>query len=227
MGCIEDIRTRLFELQDDAYGQLQRRIVNNIDGDTIIGVRTPQLRALAKEMAKEETIDEFLADLPHRYYEENQIHFFIISAYKDFDECISAVDRFLPYIDNWAVCDQSSPKVFKKNHDKLLKTLTVWLESDHVYTKRFAIRMYMNEFLTEDFKVEYLDIISQIKSEDYYLKMMVAWYFATALAKQYEATLPFIEKHVLEPWTHKKAIQKAVESYRVSAEHKIYLKTLR
>ena len=227
MSCIENIRTRLFELQDDAYGQLQRRIVNNIDGDTIIGVRTPQLRTLAKEMAKEETIDEFLTDLPHRYYEENQIHFFIISAYKDFDECISAVDRFLPYIDNWAVSDQSSPKVFKKNHSKLLKILPTWLESDHIYTKRFAIRMYMNEFLTEDFSEEYLETISKIEGEDYYLKMMVAWYFATALAKQYDATVPYIEKHLLEPWTHKKAIQKAIESYRVSDEQKAYLKTFR
>ena len=171
--------------------------------------------------------DAFLATLPHEYYEENLVHFFLIAMIKDFDECANAVETFLPYIDCWPVCDQASPKSFRKNHDRLLPLVKRWINSDHVYTSRFGMRMLMNEFLGDDFKEEYLEWVASKSGEDYYLKMMVAWFFATALAKQYDSTILYIEERRLDPWTHKKAIQKALESYRVTAEHKEHLKILR
>ena len=185
------------------------------------------MRAVAKAIAGTDEASAFLKVLPHKYYEENLVHFFIIAGIKNFDECVREVERFLPFIDCWPVCDQSSPKVFKKEHEKLLPLIKKWISSEHVYTARFGMRMLMNEFLDADFKPEYLDLVAQKRGEDYYLKMMVAWYFATALAKQYDATLPVIESHRLEPWTHNKAIQKAIESFRVTDEHKAYLRTLR
>ncbi len=185
------------------------------------------LRTLAKNLKGTKEAEEFLKELPHTYYEENLLHFFLISFIKDFDECAKEVERFLPYVDCWPVSDQASPKVFAKNHEKLLPLIQTWIASDHVYTKRFGIRMLMNEFLGEDFKPKYLEWVSKVEGEDYYIKMMVAWYFATALAKQYDESIVYIEERRLEPWTHKKAIQKAVESFRVSEEHKQYLKTLR
>ena len=218
---------RLKEYKDNDYKEFQSKLVPNIDKDTILGVKTPQMRAIAKEMFNTKEGNAFLKKLPHKYYEENLVHFFMIAMIKDFDECIKEVERFLPYIDCWPVCDQSSPKAFKKKHDKLLPLIKKWIASDHVYTSRFGMRMLMNEFLGEDFKPEYLNWVASKKGEDYYLKMMIAWYFATALAKQYDATIPYFEKHVLDDWCHKKAIQKAVESFRVTDEHKDYLKSLR
>ena len=217
----------LLEVKDDKYKEFQAKLVPNIDSKTIIGVRTPQMRKIVKEVygTKESTI--FLQTLPHQYYEENLIHFFLISKIKDFDECIKEVERFLPYIDCWPVCDQATPLVFKKNHDKLLPLIKKWINSNHVYTARFGIRMLMNEFLNDDFKEEYLEWVASKNGDDYYLKMMVAWFFATALAKQYDATIKYIKNRSLDPWIHKKAIQKAVESYRVSDEHKEYLKKFR
>ena len=218
---------RLCEHKDDKYRDFQSALVPNISKDTILGVRTPDMRSIAKEVFGTDEGKKFLKKLPHKYYEENLVHFFMIAMIKDFDECVKETERFLPYIDCWPVCDQSSPKVFKKNHDKLLPLVKKWIDSDHVYTSRFGMRMLMNEYLGDDFKSEYLTWVSSKKGEDYYLKMMVAWYFATALAKQYDATIPYFEKHRLDDWCHKKAIQKAIESFRVTDEHKEYLKSLR
>ena len=222
-----EIQERLKNLTDETYRDFQSKLVPNISKETILGVRTPALRAFAKDLKGTKEAEEFLKELPHTYYEENLLHFFLISAIRDFDECVEAVEEFLPYVDCWPVSDQASPKVFAKNHEKLLPLIQTWIASDHVYTKRFGIRMLMNEFLGEDFKPKYLEWVSKVEGEDYYIKMMVAWYFATALAKQYDESIVYIEERRLEPWTHKKAIQKAVESFRVSEEHKQYLKTLR
>lgn len=225
----EECEKRLFGLRDPEYRSFHSNLVPNIPAESIIGVRIPLLKQLAKEMysGTEKDKQEFMNELPHRYYEENQLHIMMICLEKDFDTCIRELDKFLPYADNWAVTDQSSPKCFKKKHKELLKILLGWLASEHVYTARYAINIYMREFLDADFDVKFAELISQKKGEDYYLKMMIAWYFATALAKQYDAVIPFFENRRLEPWTHNKAIQKAIESYRVSAGHKEYLRTLK
>ncbi|MBO4697789.1 MAG: DNA alkylation repair protein [Lachnospiraceae bacterium] len=221
------VADRLKEHCDAKYQAFQSKLVPNIPADTILGVRTPDMRRIAKEVNGTEEAERFLKNLPHRYYEENLVHFFLIALIKDFDACVRETERFLPYVDCWPVCDQSSPKVFTKNHEKLLPYIRKWIASDHVYTSRFGMRMLMNEFLGADFKEEYPALVAAKSGEDYYLKMMIAWYFATALAKQYDACVPFLEKNVLDTWTHNKAIQKALESFRVSEEHKEYLKTLR
>jgi 3-methyladenine DNA glycosylase AlkD len=223
----DEIRSVLFRLQDPGYRDLQLKIVPTADKESVIGVRTPALRQLAKEYVKRDDVSLFLNDLPHKYFDENQLHAFILSLMKDAEECIKLVDKFLPFVDNWATCDQMSPKVFKKHKDLLLKYVNVWIGSDHTYVKRFAIGMLMEHFLDEDFKTSYLTKVSKIRSDEYYVNMMVAWYFATALAKKYEETLPYIEKQKLDIWTHNKTIQKAVESYRITPEQKEYLKTLK
>ena len=222
-----NVYKKLKAVKDDNYKEFQAKLVPNIAADTIIGVKTPQMRNIAKEVFESSKRDEFLKDLPHKYYEENLVHFFVIALIKDFDECVKAVEDFLPYVDCWPVSDQSSPKVFKKNHEKLLPYIKKWIASDHVYTARFGIRMLMNEFLGEDFKEEYLKLVASKEGDDYYLKMMIAWYFATALAKRYDECIKYIEERRLDEWVHKKAIQKAIESYRVSDEHKEYLKSFR
>lgn len=230
---MEEIIRKLFSLQDEKYRDFQIKLVPGITKEQMIGIRTPDLRALAKEIAATpDTASAFLQELPHKYFEENLIHFFIVSLIKDFDECINQVEKFLPYVDCWPVCDQASPKVFKKNHEKLLPLVKNWISSDHIYTSRYGMRILMNEFLGEDFKTEYADLVVSRMSrkgeaEDYYLKMMAAWYFATALAKNWDQVLPFIEERRLDPWTHNKAIQKALESFRVSDEHKEYLRKLK
>ena len=221
------IYDRLLKHQDEEYREFQSKLVPNIPKESILGVRTPDMRAVTKEVFGTPEAEEFLKSLPHGCYEENLVHFFLIAKIKDFDACVTAVERFLPYIDCWPVCDQSSPKVFTKHHDRLLPYIRKWIASDHVYTSRFGMRMLMNEFLGGDFKEEYLGWVAEKQGEDYYLKMMVAGYFATALAKQYDASIVYFEQKKLDPWTHKKAIQKAIESFRVSDEHKAYLKTLR
>ncbi len=222
-----EVLEELKKLHDDGYREFQAKLIPNIDGDTIIGVRTPDLRTLAKEYSKRDDISIFLNNLPHKYFEENQLHSFILSVMKDMDTCVKLVDEFLPYVDNWATCDQLSPKIFKKNKAALLEYVDKWLKSDQIYVKRFAIGMLMEHFLDEDFKTSYLTKVAKIRSSEYYLNMMIAWYFATALVKQYDATLPFIEKQKLDKWTHNKTIQKAVESYRITPEQKEYLKTLK
>ena len=222
-----DIYKELVSLQDKGYRDMQITIIPTVDADSIIGVRTPALRTLAKELSKREDIGQFLDSLPHKYFEENQLHAFILSGMKDAERAFELVDKFLPYVDNWATCDQMSPKIFKKHKELLLEYTDKWIGSDHPYVKRFGIGMLMEHFLDENFKTSYLTKVSKIRSDEYYVNMMIAWYFATALAKQYDATLPYIEKNKLDIWTHNKSIQKAVESYRITPEQKEYLKTLK
>ena len=218
---------RLIAVRDGEYRAFQVKLVPNIPAETVLGVRTPDMRRIAKEIKGTEEGEAFLSTLPHPYYEENLIHFFLLAEIKDFDACVNAVEAFLPYVDCWPVSDQATPKAFRKNHEKLLPHIKKWIASEHVYTARFGLRMLMNEFLDNDFRPEYLALAASNPGEDYYLKMMVAWYFATALAKRYDETVPYIENRALDPWVHKKAIQKALESFRVTPEHKTYLKSLR
>lgn len=218
---------RLLELQDEAYKNFQSKLIPNIDSETILGIRIPQLRALAKEVFEDPAKEDFFSELPHTYFEENLLHIMLVCLEKDFNKCIDGLNRFLPYADNWAVTDQPSPKCFKKHHEELIPIITDWLHSDHVYTARYGINIFMREYLDDDFDVRFVELISEKRGEDYYLKMMIAWYFATALAKQYDAVIPFIEQQKLDTWTHNKTIQKANESFRVTAEHKAYLKTLK
>lgn len=227
MMIIDEIKDALFALQDTAYRDFQAKLIPGLKSGSMIGVRTPELRKLAKQMAKRDEIGAFLEALPHTYFDENQLHAFIISERKDFERCVEEVDRFLPFVDNWATCDQMSPKVFKKHRQELLPHIREWIDSDKTYTVRFGIRMLMEHFLDEEFDPAYPGMVSKVRSEEYYVNMMVAWYFATALAKQYDAALPYIEEKRLAPWTHNKAIQKAVESYRITPEQKGYLKGLK
>lgn len=214
----------LFELQDLKYKDFQSKLIPTVPPDRIIGVRTPLLRKLAKEM----TCDGgFTNTLHHFYFEENNLHAFLIEKIRDFDECISQTEKFLPFVDNWATCDSFCPQIFKKNREKLLPYINKWIKSDHTYTVRFAVCMLMRFFLDELFDEKYLKSVADIKSDEYYINMVKAWFFATALAKQYEKTLPYIENNLLDIWLHNKTIQKATESYRISSEQKTYLKALR
>ena len=224
---IDGIRKNLLSMQDEKYRSFQVKLFPTVDPETMIGVRTPELRSYAKTLLKEENNSAFLSDLPHKYFDENQLHAFIISEIKDYGRCIEEVNRFLPYVDNWATCDQMSPKVFKKYRPQLLEQIKNWLKSNRTYTIRFAIGMLMEHYLDDGFDIRYPEMVAAIRSEEYYVNMMIAWYFATALAKQYEAILPFIENRKLDVWTHNKAIQKAVESYRITPEQKEYLKGLK
>ncbi len=224
---ITDLREKLNSLQDLKYRDMQIKIIPGVDPGSVIGVRTPELRNMAKEILKAGDYKDFLKELPHKYFEENQLHAFIISGIKDMNECMEQLEKFLPYVDNWATCDQMSPKVFKKHKDELLVHIREWIESEEPYTVRFGIGMLMEHFLDEDFKPEYPEMVAKLRSREYYVNMMIAWYFATALAKQYEIVLPFIEGKKLDDWTHNKAIQKSVESYRITEEHKKYLKSLK
>lgn len=222
-----EIEERLFDLQDKKYRDFQVKLIPTVDPSSVIGVRTPELRKLAKELIKKDDIDTFMNKLPHGHFDENQLHAFILSAMKDYDKCMAGVCSFLPYIDNWATCDQLSPKVFGKNKDDLLMHIKEWLNSDETYTIRFAAGMLMEHFLGDDFELSYPEMVASIESDEYYVNMMRAWYFATALAKQYDSVIPFIEEKRLDRWTHNKAIQKSVESYRITPEQKAYLKTLK
>ena len=222
------ILSKLLEMQDIKYRDFTSKLIPNITLDSMIGVRLPQVKKLAKELYRSGEYIDFINSLPHTYFEEYHLHCYIISEMKDFEELLIELEKLLPYIDNWSVCDSLRPKCFPKNKEKALIYIKKWLKSEHIYTQRFAIEMLMVHYLDEDFKAEYLDIVSKVKGDDYYLKMMIAWYFATALAKQYEATLPYFEnKLIKDKWTHNKAIQKARESYRVSNDNKAYLKTLK
>lgn len=222
-----DIEKSLFALKDEKYAEFQAKLTPTVDKNLFIGVRVPDTRKLAKEIYKSGYYSGFLHELPHKFYDENMLHGLIVSEIKEYDECIAAVDRFLPYVDNWAVCDIMSPKCFKKNKDKLMDKIIEWSGSDEVYTARFGIEMLMTHFLDEDFKLEYLEIPANVQLEDYYAKMMVAWFFATALAKQWDAAIPYLKENRLEAWTHNKTIQKARESYRITDEQKAYLKTIK
>ena len=222
-----EIQERLFELRDEKYRDFQVKLIPTVDPGSVIGVRTPELRKLAKELLKRDDTNAFLETLPHRYFDENQLHAFILSAMKDYERCMAGVCAFLPYIDNWATCDQLSPKVFAKNKEYLFAHIKEWLQSEETYTIRFGAGMLMEHFLGEDFDAAYPEMVAAIESDEYYVNMMRAWYFATALAKQYDSVLPFIEEQKLDKWTHNKAIQKSVESYRITPEQKAYLKSLK
>ena len=223
----DEIVAELFRLQDKKYAAFQAKLIPTVEADRIIGVRTPELRTFARKLAKDEDTASFLASLPHQYFDEDQLHAFVISLEKDFDKCLDEIEVFLPFIDNWATCDQLSPKVFKKEPEKLLSHICAWIKSDKVYTVRFAIGMLMQHFLDERFDPKYADMVATIRSDEYYINMMIAWYFATALAKQYDSILPYLEEKKLDAWTHNKAIQKSVESYRITPEQKAYLKSLK
>ena len=221
------IQEELFTRQDIKYRDFLAGLIPGKTSEVMIGVRTPQLRALAKVISKDGNYEEFLRDLPHKYFDEDQLHAFIISGIKDYDRAMEELELFLPYVDNWATCDQMSPKVFKKNKKDLLKHIKDWTKSDKTYTIRFGIGMLMEHFLDEDYDIKYPKMVAALRSDEYYVNMMTSWYFATALAKQYDSILPFIEGKKLDVWTHNKAIQKAVESYRITPEQKEYLKTLK
>ena len=221
----EEIVAELFRLQDKGYAALQKKIIPTAGG--IIGVRTPELRSLAKKLSGDEDTALFLAELPHEYFDENQLHAFVISLEKDFEKCVQAVEAFLPFVDNWATCDQLSPKVFGKEPEKLLPYIRTWIRSEQPYTVRFAIGMLMQHFLGDRFETKYADMVASVQSEEYYVNMMIAWYFATALAKQYPAVLPYLEEKRLDTWTHNKAIRKSVESRRLTPEQKTCLKALK
>ena len=224
----EEIRNRLFELKEEKYKEFTLKLIPGLETDNVIGVRTPQVAQIAKEIIKSGDYSSFLDDCPHKYYEEKGIHVAIINSMKDYDSVIKEIDRFIPYVDNWATCDGIKPrKAFSKNCDRLIIDAKRWIKSEHIYTKRFGIEMIMNFFLDDNFKREYNDLVASIRSDEYYINMMIAWYFATALAKQYNDTIPFIENRRLDEWTHKKTIQKARESYRITEEQKEYLKSLK
>ena len=224
---IDEIRMELKKRQDVKYREMQVRIIPTVKPERIIGVRTPELRQMAKQYAQAGDVDLFLKNLPHRYFEEEQLHAFILSGMKDYGECLAELNRFLPYVDNWATCDQMSPKVFRKHRKELLNSIREWIGSKETYTIRFGIGMLMEHYLDGDFDPAYLEMAAGVRSGEYYVNMMTAWYFATALAKQYDAALPYIEQHRLDDWTHNKAIQKAIESYRITPEQKDYLRTLK
>lgn len=221
------IYKELQALKEKEYADFQAKLVPTIEPSTILGIRVPKLRALAKSYMRDQECQVFLDSLPHNYYDENMLHAILISEMKDYDKCINRLEAFLPYVDNWAVCDIMSPKLFKRYRGDLMTRIKVWMASEETYTIRFGLGMLMTHFLDEDFRPEYLDMASSIRSDEYYVNMMIAWFFATALAKQWEVSLPYIEDKRLDDWTHKKAIQKARESLRISKEKKEYLKGLK
>ena len=222
-----EIQKELFSLQDKEYMKFSSKLTPNVPEDTIIGVRIPEIRKLAKKLVKNNEYEDFLKELPHKYYDENLLHGAIISESKNFENCIESLDSFLPFVDNWAVCDTISPKIFKKHKKELIEKIKEWSQSDKTYTCRFGVEMLMTHFLDEDFKKEYLEMVANIHSEEYYVKMVIAWFFATALAKQWDYAVIYLENNRLDVWVHNKTIQKARESLRISMEKKEYLKKLR
>ena len=227
---IRKIQKELFEMQDLKYRDFHSKLMPTVDKEKVIGVRIPQLRKYASSFLKlssREEINEFMHTLPHQYYEEDNLHAFIIEKIKDYEECINALNAFLTYIDNWATCDMMNPKVLKKEPERLLEQVKVWMKAKETYVVRFAMGCLMNYYLEENFTTECADLVAEVQSEEYYIQMMQAWYFATALAKQYDAVLPYLLEHKLSMWVHNKTIQKAVESYRITTEQKDYLKTLK
>jgi 3-methyladenine DNA glycosylase AlkD len=222
-----NIIDELLKINDLEYVSFQSKLIPNINPDTIIGVKTPELKRIAKELYKNNDYENFLNSLPHKYFEENIIHGLLISEFKDYNLCINYIDKFLPYIDNWAVCDQTNPKVFKKHKEEVLIKINEWINSNEIYKIRFGVKTLMSHFLDDDFNKDYLKLPLIIKNDDYYVKMMIAWYYATALAKQYDEAIKIIESNELDIFIHNKTIQKAIESFRVTDEHKKYLRTLK
>ena len=227
MGIKSEIKVFFKENRDKKYAQFQSKLIPGVNVKNVIGIRTPALRKFAKQTIKREDADEFLSDLPHKYFDENQLHAFMISEIKDYTECVNRVKEFLPFVNNWATCDQMSPKVFKKHKTEILKEVKKWIKSEDTYTVRFGICELMTDFLDDDFDEAYPKMVANVKSDEYYINIMIAWYFATALAKQYDAIIPYIENKKLDKWTHNKTIQKAIESYRITDEQKTYLRTLK
>ncbi len=223
----EDVLTYLSENSDESYRDFTAKLIPGIDKELILGVRTPKLRELAKKLGKTDTAHDYLSTLPHRYLEENHLHAFLIEQEKDFDKALMLTKEFLPYIDNWATCDCFRPKVFRKKPEPLYDNIKKWLKSEHTYTVRYAIGLLNSFYLDDKFLCEHLELVSKIHSDEYYINMMIAWYFATALSKQYKSTLPYLQRKVLPKWVHNKTIQKACESYRVETSHKAYLRTLK
>ena len=224
---IPKVQQDLFAMQDLKYRDFHAKLMPTVDKDSVIGVRVPMLRAYAKKFGKTEEAKQFLEILPHQYYEENNLHGLLIDQMKDYELCIEELIRFLPYINNWATCDILSVKAVKGHLDSYIKNIYQWLESDYTYTIRFGINMLMRYYLEEEFKIEYPEKVAAIRSEEYYVNMVRAWYFATALAKKYDQVLPFLEEQKMDVWTHNKTIQKAIESYRITPEQKEYLRTLK
>ncbi len=227
MKSTNEIHSDLLAMADEEYAQFNRKLMPNIARDAIVGVRTPQLRTYAKQLFKNQCIDDFLNNVPHSLFEENQLHAFLLSELRDFDLCMNHLNTFLPYVDNWATCDQLLPRCFAKNKLQLYSAIEQWIKSEHEYTVRFGIGTLMRHFLDADFDPKHLDIVASICRNEYYIKMMQAWYFATALAKQYDATITYLVNEKLSIWVNNKTIQKAIESYRVSNDHKAYLRTLK
>ena len=221
------LQQQLFVLQDEEYRDFHSKLMPNIPKEDVIGIRVPVLRKFAKEFAKSDEKEKFLKELPHRYYEENNLHMMLLVEMKDYDGCMQEMERFLPYINNWATCDFPAPKCFEKHKKDVLEYIKIWIKSSQTYTVRYAIGMLMRLFLEDDFSAEYPQIVAEVSSEEYYINMMIAWYFATALAKQWDAVIPYIEQRKLSPWVHRKTIQKAVESYRITLGQKEYLKSFR
>lgn len=224
---MEEIQKHLFELQDMAYRDFHSRLMPDIDKETVIGIRVPMLRKYAKSIAGTELAEKFIKELPHCYYEENNLHMMLITGIKDYDRCLTEIERILPYIDNWATCDFPAPKCFENHKEDLLPVIKRWIASSETYTIRYGIGMLMRLYLDADFDPEYVRIVAEVKSDEYYVNMMIAWYMATALAKQWDAVIPYIEEHRMSDWVHRKTIQKAVESYRITDEQKKYLKGYR
>ena len=227
MAELTKLQKQLFELQDLKYRDFHSKLMPETDKETVIGIRTPVLRKFAKEFAGTLEAEAFLRQLPHRYYEENNIHMMLITGIKDYEKCMEEIQRFLPCIDNWATCDYPAPKCFARHKDQVLEEAKRWISSGETYVIRYGIGMLMRLFLDEDFSSEYLEMTAAVQSQEYYVNMMIAWYFATALAKQWDATVPYIEQHKLSDWVHRKTVQKAVESYRITPEQKEYLKGFR
>ncbi len=222
-----DLQQQLFALQDKTYREFHSKLMPDTDKETVIGIRIPVLRKFAREFARRLEAREFLQQLPHQYYEENNLHMMLIIAEKDYEKCLAEVERFVPYIDNWATCDMPAPKCFAKHKQELLPKVEEWIASEETYTIRYGIDLLMALYLDEDFRPEYLELAASVTSEEYYVKMVIAWYFATALAKQWDSTIPYIEQRRLSDWVHRKTIQKAVESYRITKVQKDYLRTLK
>ncbi len=224
---MDKLQKLLFEMRDVEYKKFHSKLIPTVPAENIIGIRTPLLRKFAKEYAKTDESRAFLKKLPHKYYEENNLHAFLIEQIKDYDEAVNKTRIFLPFIDNWATCDMFTPKVFKSNKTRILQEAHKWIGSEHTYTVRYGIKILMDLFLDEEFSTEHLRTVSSVKSEEYYIKMMIAWYFATALAKQYIYAVKYLEEKKLDVWVHNKTIQKAIESYRIPQDTKAYLKTLK
>lgn len=227
MAELTKLQKQLFELQDLKYRDFHSKLMPETDKETVIGIRTPVLRKFAKEFAGTSEAEAFLRQLPHRYYEENNLHMMLITGIKDYEKCMEEIQRFLPCIDNWATCDYPAPKCFARHKDQVLEEAKRWISSGETFVIRYGIGMLMRLFLDEDFSSEYLEMAAAVQSQEYYVNMMIAWYFATALAKQWDATVPYIEQHKLSDWVHRKTVQKAVESYRITPEQKEYLKGFR